>query len=221
MKIRSFISKISLVTINFFNPYPRRLLPRKSYKFIDSNQLLNDDFYLLRTDLREVQKKDIIDFSVNLLGRFTRTDVRFQIKDEHKKRYHASWNEGDSPHRPRKNHFEIKMRLNVYWYKFNQIHGYPFYGEHIQQNIMYHYFCNLRHRPTLSNFWHFVLDWFDEHGNIITVEKGKVRGIPKYILGLMNAQFYEHKLESSPKSIRKLEWAVFDNRNFIRRLISF
>lgn len=168
--------------------YPKVLVSRFWYKKLSSKDLSGNSFFLARaTPSRTVlnpstgnvsvsvlgASKYLLDFSVNLVGPFTPSYVEVKIIKPKLRKYSAEWNECEFGRTPKKNELEQDLVSGVIFFNYDKLENFPFQQENPSDKVMYKYFCKVVHMPTLANFWHFELHWFNDDGERIIRDEKK------------------------------------------------
>ena len=199
--------------------YPNKLLPKRYFKLLESDKLKDKNLLLIRStpdkdildNLGQIKTKaiasptsNIIGYSINLLGVFRIKHSKIEINKVVRSLYTSNWSPPQDFLRPKKNENRIIKEKGFFTLKFEKIHNYPYPITHPNTGISYNFLCKLEHKPTKSNYWHFELHWFDENGERVIVEKGKIRGVPKMISSSMREMFKMVGKVNKPKKIKKL-----------------
>lgn len=195
--------------------YPIQLIPRSVYSFINVNDIGDlSDLYLLRSyneedDPKEIEtlipdSKKMLDFSVSLSGHYLPEHFYYKIlKDfDH---YFDFWDGGNCKV-PQDNEYDYEPDQRCYFIKLSEIHEFPYKDVNPKdQNLKYHFKCEVIHKPTKGNYWHFELHWFnmDQGGK-------ELKNIPRALKAQFKAALMmkaDHV--SKPDNFRKLEYKYY------------
>jgi hypothetical protein len=163
--------------------YPKHLIPTKDLKLISASDLnpqhhigvwIKSDVILRDDDGRlngsAVDLKKIPHYSNNKIPDSIPRDLNIEFDGDYKKAYLVAWKEGDEGILPQNEHFKYEDNRSHY---FVQVSDISEYTDTYQKNeTEYSFHVNLKHCPTVSNYWHFEFSIMSE-GNEVDYSKKK------------------------------------------------
>ncbi|PWV45342.1 hypothetical protein [Chitinophaga sp. S165] len=149
-------------------PYPSRLVPRSSDKYIphpDKEELLCR-WVKPETELRDaegklaadaVDYKQIFEYSVNKIPISEIEDINIEFICADKQKFNSEWKEGEDGHTPLDEDFRYNNDRKHFLFKIKDIlysgtYPYPANAEH-----NYKFIVSVKHVPLISNICHFQL----------------------------------------------------------------
>lgn len=195
--------------------YPEILLPKLQYKLIEldkileenllrktnSKSLINPSTQLLKDEVIVDQRKNLVDYSTNLLGHYRVEHLSVTIVGEKQDYFNYNWDFGSIPVVPQKDEdFINEQDFGFFVLPVKAVNGIkiPYKkgddSEHLSESRVCH--C-----PTNSNYWHFEIRWFTR-GNSkedwVELPKSSKKSWQKIILGAIKSRIRETILLEEP-----------------------
>ena len=165
--------------------YPTYLVPKKSDKILNNNEIPKLDFLGVWVETDE----DLEDENKNLKAEFINvhrlphystnkippshiSDLSLSFYEEYKKLYTAVWKEGEEGINPLPDHFEFSTSRKYFFMKIEDINNYKSTYERVdKKNQQFEFTLSILHKPLVSNLWHFEFSIKTPDGELKKIDK--------------------------------------------------